>query len=169
MCKRMIEWLCLTSDWYRKRNVNAWQPSINVTLFALRKTFKQLHREFKAKNCGFWPRAVALQTPQNKHEKFKNCNSSNSTFLIDMSLFHFTEMISRDSRKKIIERESDNNEDSKLIFIRSKLKCRRWFIRVFRFLFSSMTFSCCFSGLQTRNLWKRVDLTLKHFNLSLDL
>jgi hypothetical protein len=35
-------------------------------------------------------------------------------------------MISRDSRKRAnIERESDNNEDSKLIFIPAKLKCRR--------------------------------------------
>jgi hypothetical protein len=69
---------------------------------------------------------AASELSANTSKQNENCNSFDDDCLIDMSLFHFTEMISRDSRKRAnIEREADNNEDSKLIFIPAKLKCRR--------------------------------------------
>ena len=162
MCKWMIEWLCLTGDWYRKgMSMLDSNPSMSLYLRC-----KVLENNFIERNSRpLWTFHKHLGS-----NNIENCNSF-TTWLFDWYViisFHRDDF-SWQPKKANIERESDNNEDSKTDFIPAKLKCRRWFIRVFRFLFSSMTFSCFFFDFKLETYGKRVDLTLKHFNLSLDL
>jgi hypothetical protein len=157
---RVSGWL---SDWawhrlISERNVSAWQPSIIVALFALPSSRKQLHRRLRPLN--------SRQTLRNRPR-----TATHSTMTVWLICHYFIS-----PRWFLVTAEKEPTSNVK----QTTMKTRNWFLfrpnwnveddlfEFLAFLFSSMTFSCLFP-LQSRNLWKRVDLTLKHFNLSLDL
>lgn len=184
----MIEWMALlrmTCDWYGK-NVNSWQPSIIVALFAFLQSMWRAHSfistslspllssrrinslvsNFKPDLVPSWTNKRFRKSTEHLTTKSKSCLNSRTathlTSLIDMSLLYFSEMIFPTAEKIIVDNNRKSQKSENFFSSSNKLKCRRWFILVF-VLFSS---TICSGSLKTT---KRVDLTLKHFHLSLDL
>lgn len=172
-CKWLSEWhFCVWQATDIGKNVNSWQPSINVALFALSlipcRKDQQLstssfssarESRFKAINslgiAVLWINLAPFELASAPTKHLTAISKTVQTpemqlirldFLIDMSLFYFTEMIFMTAEKNPSPSVNQTTMKWKKkptvwkVFFPYKLKRRRWFILVF-VLFSFRHFS----------------------------
>jgi hypothetical protein len=201
----MIEWMALFASDRRliwEQNVNSWQPSINVALFAPIDSELREHRktrlviavavsEFKARksvsSSGSCARSESIRELWTHDKRSRSAVQTLRTathprhdFLIDLSLFRAAaRWFLMTAEVSIAEHSSDYNESGeraetnkkseKFFFLAfcvcaEQIEMSMMIYTSFRFAFASFALgsSHCEATIE------RVDLTLKHFNPSLN-
>lgn len=138
MCKWMIEWLCMTGDWYRK-GMSMLDSNPSMSLYLRCKT---LENNFIERNSRpLWTFRKHLRS-----NNIENCNSFDMTVWLICHYFISPRWFLVTAEKKpTLNVNQTTMKTRKPILFRPNWNVEDDLYEFFRFLFSSMTFSCFFS------------------------